>query len=105
MTTENDNFLTNFTFLVNEENLIEIWDNLTYIGLTPDGWIEHVSKYDVLNDLVGEYGGRYMEIYIDKKNNNNYFMLWWHDNLPELEIKDTKEVMEELSLVKKNLYK
>lgn len=105
MTAESGNFFTNFMFLINQENFIDIWDKLIDIGLTPEGWLEGVSKYDALNDMVGEPDGRYLEIYINTQNRDCYFMLWWHDNNPHIEIKDTKEIVEELSLVNKYLYK
>ncbi len=108
MTTKKDkgNFKANFYFTVNETNFLEIWDKLTYIGLTPSGWIRGKSKYEALNDMVDSNElNRAIEVRIDTSTKTSWFMVWCGGFTPYIDKVDVDDVMVEITTVKKNAYR
>lgn len=104
--TENGNFHSNFYFPVNKLNFLYIWDNLVDMGLRQAGWICGKSKYDALNDMVdNDDRNRAIEVHIDTDTSDCWFMVWCQGVISNDDMVDVDEVMAELPMIKKNMYK
>ena len=100
-------FKTNFVVPITKENFLYIWDGLVAIGLKPDGYLFNMDKYDAHNSMLHDKYTTF-EIYINTETRNSYFMLWHRSpDDPGIgcnNIVDTDALMDELPLIKKNIY-
>lgn len=106
MTAENGHFYTNFYFPVNKLNFLYIWDSLVDMGLRQAGWISGKTKYYALNDMVdSDDQNRSIEVHIDTATGDCWFMVWCQGAISNDDMVDVSDVMEELSVIKKGMYK
>ena len=101
-----EHFSLNAVTEVNESNFYDIYDGLSSIGVVPEGYLKHNSKEKV-KELLHHYKHNVIEVYIDAKINECYFMIWTNRTIESCEYQkrvDAKELIDELYLLKENLW-